>query len=423
MNIPDAIKANVEQIGRSFEEFKAEHAKNSKERDGLIEEKLKNMSEKISALHETTVNLKDKWVADNARPRGGDDPETSKAARENAELFWKMRTDVQRFDGAPATDQLEVVSRYEKAFWRYARVGEMMEPDARKDMSSGSDPDGGYFLLPPTMARTIVQRVFETSPLRMVASVETIGTRDFKQPEDPTEVNAGWVGETQSRSTTAAVNPAMRTITAFEMYAQPAVSQQTLEDSFINLETYLSAKIADKFARLEATAFVQGTGVEQPRGFMTYAAGTTWGSQIEQVNSGSSGAFTYSGLINLITSLKDKYHAGASWMIKRGSIASIMLLTDGASRLIFQPILNGNFNETPLLGYPIHYANDIAAVAANALAAAFGDWRMGYQIVDRVGISTIRDNLTAKPNVLFYTRRRVGGDVIDFDAIKIQKLV
>ena len=138
--------------------------------------------------------------------------------------------------------------------------------------------------------------------------------------------------------------------------------------------------------------------------------------------SGNSSNFTYNGLINIMTALKDKYHANATWLIKRASIASIMQLTDGSNRLIFQPIQGGNFNNTPLLGYPIRYANDMTAVAASALAAAFGDFKAGYLIVDRVGISTVRDNLTNKPYVLFYTRKRVGGDGIDFDAIKIQKI-
>jgi HK97 family phage major capsid protein len=128
------------------------------------------------------------------------------------------------------------------------------------------------------------------------------------------------------------------------------------------------------------------------------------------------------GLINLITGIKDKYQSGAEFLIRRQSIASIMTLVDGASRLIFQPILNGAFNSTPLFGYKINYATDMPAVAGGALAMAFGDFKAGYQIVDRVGISVIRDNLTSKPNVLFYTRKRVGGDVVDFDAFKLHVL-
>ena len=140
------------------------------------------------------------------------------------------------------------------------------------------------------------------------------------------------------------------------------------------------------------------------------------------MGTGTSAHFTYTGLINLITSIKEKYQANAQFLIRRQSISDIMTIVDGNGRYIFQPILNGNFNNTPLLGYPIRYATDMAALGAGALSAAFGDFKAGYLIVDRVGMSTIRDNLTSKPNVLFYTRKRVGGDVIDFDAFKLQVL-
>jgi HK97 family phage major capsid protein len=157
------------------------------------------------------------------------------------------------------------------------------------------------------------------------------------------------------------------------------------------------------------------------QGFMSYPSGTNWG-QIQQVGTGTSGAFTYAGLLNLITSLKEPYQAGASWLVKRASVASIMLIQDGNGRYIFQPIVGGNFNNTSLLGYNLKYANDMPAVAAGALAAAFGDFKRGYVIVDRVGLSVLRDAYTSKPNILFYTRKRTGGDCDDFDALKIQVL-
>jgi HK97 family phage major capsid protein len=258
--------------------------------------------------------------------------------------------------------------------------------------------------------------------MRQVASVQTIGTREYVVPEDPNDVGAGWVAERGPITTTTTMQVSRKTIPAQELYAEPVVTTQMLEDAMINIEDYLSNKISDKFSRVENTAFVNGTGVGQPRGILTYTSGTTWGSTIEQIGTGSSGAFTYPGLMNLITGIKDKFQARAEFLIRRQSITSIMTLVDGASRLIFQPILNGAFNSTPLLGYKINYAADMPAVAGGALAMAFGDFKAAYQIVDRVGMSTIRDNLTSKPNVLFYTRKRVGGDVVDFDAYKIQVL-
>jgi HK97 family phage major capsid protein len=153
-----------------------------------------------------------------------------------------------------------------------------------------------------------------------------------------------------------------------------------------------------------------------------------WGNYLEQVNSGTSGQITYAGLTRLITSLKESFQANACFLIKRQSMWGILNLTDSNGRLIFQPILNGNFNDTPLLGYPLRYATDmpnasnLGSPVAAVNAVAFGDFKQGYQIVDRIGLSMIRDNITVKGTVLLYTRKRVGGDVINFDAIKILSL-
>jgi HK97 family phage major capsid protein len=357
------------------------------------------------------------------RPQGADTPELAQKAKDAA-WFTKARRSLRGDLGKTDTDvTVDQMDAYTKAWVRMARVGEkMLTVEEMKDMSVGSDPDGGYWITPPTISNEVIRRIFETSPMREISSVQVIGTRDYILPEDPNDVGAGWVAETATRSNSTTFNPQRRVITANEEYAQPAVTQQMLEDSMIDIEAYLAMRLADKFERLENTAFVNGTGVGQPRGFLTYPSGTTWGTQLEQIGSGTSGVFTYTGLVKLITAIKDKYQKNANFLIQRQQVYNIMTLVDGNGRLIFQPIVNGSFNNTPLLGYPLRYATDMPAVGAGALSLAFGDFKAGYQIVDRVGLSTIRDNLTSKPNILFYTRKRVGGDVIDFDAIKIQVL-
>lgn len=419
----ELIKSSVDSIGRNFEEFKSTAEKARKEQDVLLDEKIQKLADEITVKHEAVSRELNALQAKAQRPAQTE--EQASKAQKNAEYFGKARRDVQAGTrpGADFSANEELTARYEKAFAQYIRVDDRgLDIEQHKDMSIGSDPDGGYWLAPPTMAQNIVRKVFETSPMRQVASVMTIGTREYVVPEDPNDVGAGWVGERGTVTTTTTMQVGKKTIPAFEEYAQPAVTSQMLEDGMVDVPAYLDTKISDKLARLENTGFVNGNGVTQPRGILTYASGTTWGSQIEQIGSGSSGAFTYTGLINLITSIKDKYQAGAKFLIRRQSIASIMTLTDGASRLIFQPILNGAFNSTPLLGYEINYAADIPAIAGGALALAFGDFKAGYQIVDRLGISLIRDNLTSKPNVLFYTRKRVGGDVVDWDAFKLHVL-
>lgn len=415
----ELIKSSVEQIGTGFAEFKATLATSTKEKDSLLETKLAKIADDITAKHEATQKLIDSLEARLQRPSQSDGAAVTKE-QEHAILFAKHRSTGRGFAVEPDVD---VTKAYYKAFMRWARIDTpRLSPEEHKDMSVGSDPDGGYWILPPTIATEVVRRMFETSPVRQVASVMSIGTREYVIPEDPNDVGAGWVAERGPVTTTTSMQIGKKAIVAHEMYAEPVVTTQMLEDAAIDLEAYLADKISDKLARVSNTAFVNGTGSGQPRGLLTYASGTTWGSQIEQVGTGSSGAFTYAGLINLITSIKDKYQGNAQFLIRRQSIASIMTLTDGASRLIFQPILNGAFNTTPLLGYKINYATDMPAVGAGALSLAFGDFGAAYQIVDRVGMSTIRDNLTSKPNALFYTRARVGGDVKDFDAYKLQVL-
>lgn len=418
----EQIKTNVETVGKAFEEFKGELA-NLKGADALLEEKLKKIADEITAKHDESMKAIRVMEAYAQRPAGGDSQDIAQKAK-NAALFSKMRQAIQgEFLKGSAEVSVDELDRYTKAWLRMARAGEkMLTVEEMKDMSVGSDPDGGYWVTPPTIANEVVRRVFETSPMREIASVQPIGTREYIVPEDPNDVGAGWVAEQATRSNSTTFNPQRRVITAFEEYAQPAVTQQMLEDSMIEIDTYLAMKLADKFERLENTAFVNGTGVGQPRGILTYASGTTWGSQIEQIGSGTSGVFTYTGLIKLITAIKDKYQRNAQFLIQRQQVYNIMTLTDSNGRLIFQPILNGNFNDTPLLGYPLRYATDMPVVGAGSLSLAFGDWKAAYQIVDRVGLSTIRDNLTSKPNVLFYTRKRVGGDVVDFDAYKLQVL-
>lgn len=421
------IKVLVSSMGTSFEEFKhsadtlREEVKKLNTADVVLTDKIAKMADDITAKHEAAQKQLDALKARADRPDYGNGDAEQKLNAEALE-FAKVSLVGQRKEiPADLRGNVEEYKAYTSAFQRYLRKGDKaLDLMEHKALTSGSDPDGGYFVR-PEFSTKIVDRVFESSPMRRLASVQTIGTDELKVLQDPNEASAGWVGETQARPETNTPQVGDKGIVAHEIYAKPKASQKNLEDAFINVEAWLARKVADKFGRMEATAFISGDGVAKPRGILTYATGVLWG-QIEQVNSGTNGAFTYSGLLNIMTSLKEPYHSGASWLVRRQSVASIMLMVDGDGRYIFQPILTGNFNETPLLGYTLRYATDMPAVATNALAMAFGDFSEAYQIVDRVGISVLRDPYSSKPHVEFYTRRRVGGDVIDFDAYKILKL-
>lgn len=285
-------------------------------------------------------------------------------------------------------------------------------------LQTGSDPDGGY-LVPTEVSKRIIEKAYETSPMSEVAYTETIGTKELEIPRDEAEAGAGWVGETDARPETSTPNLGLSKIVAHEMYASPKATQNMLEDAGIDIEGWLSRKVGEKFGRLEATAFLLGDGVNKPRGLLTYPAGTNNG-QVEQVNSGAATDFTYDGLINTVFTLKDPYEANASWLINRLGIRNVAKLKDLEGRYVWD---FGNTREkmgrATLLGYPVRRATDVAAPGAGALMAAFGDLKQAYTIVRRLGVTTLRDPYTNKPYVIFYSRARVGGDVVNFEAVKI----
>lgn len=320
-------------------------------------------------------------------------------------------------DGKNQNPADEAQKKHAEALGKYLRKG--VETPELKAMSVGSDEDGG-FLVTPQMSSEIVKKVFESSPMRQIASVMTISTDSLEILHDLGEVGSGWVGETQSRPTTSTPQFKKESIPVHEIYAQPAATQKMLDDAAINIEEWLNGKIAEKFARDEASAFVAGNGVAKPRGFLAYDAGTSFG-QVEQVESASSGTIVGDDLINLEAALKGAYKNGSVFLAQRETIKVFRKLKDSQGRYLWEPGLNGGQAPT-LLSKPIMEAADMQAYSAGNLSVAFGDFKQGYQIVDRIGIRVIRDVYTAKPYVLFYTTKRVGGAVKNFEAIKILKV-
>lgn len=318
---------------------------------------------------------------------------------------------------------------YHQAFMKFLRKGEQVLTAAEhealesKALSVNSQPDGGYFVSPQMSARiSTFQR--ETSPVRQVATVETISNADSLEGfYDGDEAGASWVAEEASRTETTTPEIGKWSIATHEIYAEPRATQKVLDDAARDLEGWLSEKVSDKFNRTENTAFVLGTGVGQPRGFMTFAAGTPAGTTrdvIQQINSGSASALTADGLITLVYTLKRAYRDGSTWAMNRASVAAVRKLKGSDNNYLWQPGLGGGQPST-LLGYGINEFEDMADIAANSLSVAFGNFRIAYTIVDRQGVRVLRDPYTAKPYVKLYTTKRVGGDVINFEAIVIQK--
>jgi|688.fasta_scaffold01826_40 HK97 family phage major capsid protein len=298
----------------------------------------------------------------------------------------------------------------------------------RKDLRTDSNPDGGY-LVRPQFSTQIITKIFESSPVRQYADVETIGTNELVLDIDDNETGYEWVGEGSLGSDTTTPQIGQLSIKVHKIATKPRISNEALEDPIRNLESWLQGKVVEKFARAEATSFISGNGITRPKGILTYSAWTSAGvyerEKLEQIASGSSGAFTIDGLINIQNSLLEQFQSNAIWMMNRSSFGSILKLNSANSYhfLSLQPSSQKQgMIELSLLGKPVVYASDIPIPAGNALSAIYGDFRAGYKIVDRVGINILRDPYSVDGFVVYKTYKRVGGAVQNYQALKIQKL-
>ncbi len=305
-------------------------------------------------------------------------------------------------------------------------VDEYVKENEIKTLIAGNNPQGGYFIRPERSA-TMIQRIFETSPVRSVANIETTSSDSMEFLIDDNEAaSGGWVGETQSRGETATPDIGMLTIPAHEQFAQPKATQKMLDDAGFDIESWLSRKVTNKMTRVENTAFVVGDGSQKPRGFLSLPAwavpGTYERKAIEQINSGSAGAFTADGVKGLQNAVIEAYQPSAVFGIKRASWEQIITLKDGNGAYLLDPRSMKTGDDLTLLGKRVIFMDDIPAIAANALAMVYGDFSVGYTVLDRIGFRVIRDELTEKPFIKFYTTKRTGGDVTNYESLKIQKL-
>lgn len=300
----------------------------------------------------------------------------------------------------------------------------------RKAMQVGSEADGGYLVL-PYFSQELTTILLEQSPLRSLARIQPITKSDaFEEIIDIDETGASWVGETGSRNDTDTPQVGKLRIPVHEIYAQPKATQKILDDSVFDVAGWLATKVGDKFGRSQAAAFVSGDGVGKPRGFATYATAATtdatraWGT-FQHVATGASGGFASSNptdaLIDLVYSLKAPYRKNACWLMSRSTAGLVRKFKEATTNAyIWQPSLQAGQPDM-LLGFPVEYCEDLPAIAANSLSVWFGDWKRGYTIVDRVGVRVLPDPYTDKPYVKFYTTQRVGGDAVDFHALKALK--
>jgi HK97 family phage major capsid protein len=321
-----------------------------------------------------------------------------------------------------------LAAEHKSAFLAYVRTGEAagLKSLEAKALSAGSGPDGGY-LVPDVVEREVLRRLSAISPIRSIASVRVISGGHYKRAFSTTGAAAGWVGETAPRPQTAASTLAEMSYPAMELYAMPAATQTLLDDAIVDIGQWIADEVDTAFAEQEGSAFVVGDGVNKPKGFLaedTVDNGAwTWG-KLGFVPTGAAGAFPGANpsdvLISLIYALKAGYRQNASFVMNRKVQAAIRKFKDGQGNYLWQPPASAGQPAT-LMGFPVVEAEDMPDMAANSLSLAFGDFRRGYLVVDRAGVRVLRDPYSAKPYVLFYTTKRVGGGVQDYDAIKLLK--
>lgn len=416
--VPAEVKAMIDTFNQTFAAFKTENdvrikAIENGKNDPLQAEKVDKINNDLSTVQAEITKIMEKFASNDL---GG--------STLSADIQAKAK-DFSRIVGHDVS--AEDLGKYTNGLDTYMRVGadNRRFGEFRNLMEVGSDPAGGYTVT-PDMSGRILKKIFETSPARALFSAVTIGTDALEGMIDRDDLSSGWVGEKQARPETDTPELGKWRIDVNEMYAQPKVTQKLLDDSSFNIETWLADKVSNKFVREENKSFFTGNTPLQPRGLLTYTTAATsdatraW-QVFEHIASGATGSITNTDfLINLVFALKAAYRANGSWTMNRKTLGYIRTLKDGDGNYLWQPDFTQRQGGN-LLGYGITEAEDMPDIASNALSIGFGDFKAAYQIVDRTGIRVIRDNLTEKGFVKLYTTKRVGGDALDFEAVKFMK--
>ena len=388
----------AEAIGKKFDEFKVI---NDKRIDGLVEEKgklsaqVETLNGKLSELAELKSSLEQELLA-LKRPGGGGN---TKAAAE-----------------------------HKSAFMTFVRKGkdDGLAELQQKALQTTVDSDGG-FAVPEELDRTILELLRNVSPMRQVCGQMTISTSDYKKLVNLGGAGSGWVGEVADRPETGTPTLAQIAAVMGEIYANPQATQTSLDDMFFDAEAWLNGEVATEFSEKEGSAFLLGDGTNKPKGLLAYAMDlasdkTRAFGKLQNVKSGTAGDFDADDLIKLLYTLNKGYRANANWMMATMTLFKVRTFKDATTgAYIWQPGLQAG-QPSSLLGYGIAENEDMPAVAADANAVAFGDYKRAYTIVDRLGTRVLRDPYTNKPNVGFYTTKRVGGMLTDSRAAKVLTL-
>ena len=326
---------------------------------------------------------------------------------------------------ALSTAAADLDAPHQKAFDAYVRTGDddglrglVLEGKA---MSTAVNSDGGY-LVDPQTAATIKSTLASTASIRAIANVVNVEATSFDVLIDQNDSGAGWATETAPTAETGTPTIDRISIALYELNAMPKISQRLLDDTAFDVENWLAGRIGDKFARAEAEAFISGDGIDKPRGFLDHATvangAWSWGNLGFIVSGVADDVGNGDALIDLVYSLDAQYRSKGTFVLNSRTAGALRKLKDADGRHLWSDGFTAG-EPARLLGYPVLIAEDMPDIGANAFPIAFGDFSAGYTIAERPDLRILRDPFSAKPHVLFYATKRVGGDVSDFAAIKL----
>lgn len=422
--MPEQIKKQVNELCEIVKAVQTKNTENEKKYDGLLNEQIHDLSEKSSKLAENLQELKGKEddqqkriiTLENALAKKGNGVSESEKSEYHDAFAAYLRKGV-AIDPKISVDGLKSLIKCE---------GMTAEEIQAKTMQVGINPQGGYWVIPQRISK-VVGRVFETSPMRDVANVITTASDSVEMIIDDEEAASSRATETSTRSQTNAPDIGLLSIFTHMYYAEPKVTQKLLDDAGFDVSGWLNNKIRRKIGRQQNTDYVSGNGADKAKGFLDYSAWTTDGTyernKLEQLSSGGATTITADGLIELQNALIEDYQMNANWMMRRQTWGQILKLkTSGTGDYLLDPqLLRNGEGALVLLGNPVKFASDMPAIAASSLSVAYGDFKEGYTIVDKVGAIAIRDNITDKGRVKFYLELRSGGAVTNYESIKILK--
>lgn len=422
----------LDKIATAFDEYKKTNdarieAVKTGNSTADFDAKLAKMDQHIEAMQEAKGKL-EKIEAKLARPGVLDGGRQDGEIKEAAEYRQAFMAWVRNPSDVRATGELQQKQRELKKA-NAAALGGDDGWETRATQTVTSTGSAGGFALPEVIERQIARLSVDISPIRQIATVRTVGSPDYKELFDVNGAGFEWVGETDTRNQTNTPDLAEVAPTFGMASAKPQASEESLDDLFFNVEDWLTSSAAEAIAQGEGAAFVSGNGTKKPTGFLagptpvaTADAARSFGT-LQYIASGQAAALPTSAdvFFDLVYSLRKRYRTNARWVTSKLVLSALRKYKDSSNQYLWQPSLIAGQPDM-FMGYPVVEAEDMPAVAANAFSLAFGDFREGYLIADRVGMRITRDEITTPGFVKFYVRKRVGGKLRNTQAIKLLKV-